>query len=207
MSSTPDIHRVDEEVPSTSSMANALHFWTDKEEEYLVCLRHERNDDFISTRNHSTSWKEIVAELETINCKVTQQQAFNKYSSLKKKWKEIIDAPSGSEVKYFRHKTSFDNMYGNKAGTKPGVTIDTDKDPNASLMKEMDQSSTEKKPKKGGKALKRRSEEMIALMREQHAEMKQELRHQHTEKMTKLDRMLDLYQREVEQTCMVTKNE
>jgi hypothetical protein len=39
--------------------------------------------------------------------------------ALKKKWKEVIDSPSGSETKHFTHKDEFDQLYGTKASTKP----------------------------------------------------------------------------------------
>jgi hypothetical protein len=35
-----------------------------------------------------------------------------KYNALKKKWKEVIDSPSGSETKHFTHKDEFDQLYG-----------------------------------------------------------------------------------------------
>lgn len=102
----------------------SLHVWSEKEEDILVFHRHERNEDFLKTKNHSKLWEDICKELKFT---VTSQQAFYKYASLKKKWKEIIDAPSGTETRYFRHKTSFDVMYGTKASTRPKSTIDTDK--------------------------------------------------------------------------------
>jgi hypothetical protein len=37
-----------------------------------------------------------------------------KYNALKKKWKEVIDSPSGSETKHFTHKDEFDQLYGTK---------------------------------------------------------------------------------------------
>ena len=64
--------------------------------------------------------------LETLNCRVTYQQCMYKYNALKKKWKEVIDSPSGSETKHFTHKDEFDQLYGTKARTKPQYTIDTD---------------------------------------------------------------------------------
>lgn len=44
-----------------------------------------------------------------------------------KKWKEVIDSPSGSETKHFSHKEEFDQFYDTKASTKPKHTIDSDK--------------------------------------------------------------------------------
>lgn len=74
------------------------------------------------------------------------------YAALEKKWKEIIDAPSGSESRYFRHKTAFDNLYGNKASTRPSSTLDTDADepqPSTSGNSEAENKSTKKNVTKG----------------------------------------------------------
>lgn len=37
-----------------------------------------------------------------------------KYNSLKKKWKEVIDSPSGSAAKKYVHKNAFDDEYGTR---------------------------------------------------------------------------------------------
>ncbi|XP_053380950.1 uncharacterized protein LOC128549017 [Mercenaria mercenaria] len=104
---------------------------TEKEEDVLVNLRHELHDDFLKTKNHAKLWERISEELPNIGCKVTNQEALNKYSSLKKqelrakKYKEVIDAPSGSEKKFFRHLENFNLTYGTKSSTKPKATVDT----------------------------------------------------------------------------------
>lgn len=81
---------------------------------------------FLKSKNHTALWKEISAQLnETLQCTVTLNQAMNKYYSLKKRWKELIDAPTGTERTYFRQKEQFDEMYGTRESTKPTITLDT----------------------------------------------------------------------------------
>lgn len=101
---------------------------------------------FRSSRNHTKIWKEIADTLNTtLNSHVTYQQCLYKYNSLKKKWKKVIDLPSGSEPKQFSHREEFGQFYGTKASTKPTHTIDTD-NPDGTGNKEKDaqtcQSST-----------------------------------------------------------------
>lgn len=66
-----------------------------------------------------------------------------KYNSLKKKWKEVIDSPSGSAAKKFVHKNAFDDEYGTKASTKPAFVLDTDEESiSSSISKEGEKSLT-----------------------------------------------------------------
>ena len=111
--------------PTPLSQDQSLQFWKEKDEDNLIELRHMKHDDFLRTRNHLHLQEEIATQLKEVGCEVTQFQANNKYNALKKKWKEIIDAPSGTEAKYFRHKVAFDNVYGHKASTKPMFALDT----------------------------------------------------------------------------------
>ncbi|XP_062574937.1 uncharacterized protein LOC134236815 [Saccostrea cucullata] len=115
------------ESPITSSeSSSSTHTWKAEEEDLLVNLRHDKNDKFLQSKNHTALWKDISAQLnETLKCNVSPNQAMNKYYSMKKWWKEIIDAPTGTERKYFRQKDQFDEMYGTKESTKTTVMVDT----------------------------------------------------------------------------------
>lgn len=111
------------ESPDNSS---STHIWKAEEEDALVNLRHDKNDKFVKCKNHTALWKDSSAHLkETLQCNVSPNQAMNKYYSMKKRWKEIIDAPTGTERKYFRQKEQFDEMYGTKESTRPTVLVDT----------------------------------------------------------------------------------
>lgn len=51
-----------------------------------------------------------------------QKKSMKKYFSLKKIWKELMDAQTGTERKYFRQKEQLDEVYGTKESTKPTIT-------------------------------------------------------------------------------------
>ncbi|XP_041372409.1 uncharacterized protein LOC121385700 [Gigantopelta aegis] len=178
---------------------SSLHFWKENEEDHLIELRHQRMDDFNKTRNHASLWNDIVKELERIGCKVTSQQASNKYASLKKKWKEIIDLPTGSEARYFRHKAAFDNQFGMKASTRPKYTVDTEETNigNDKQQSENDNEQTGAKKKKC-KPTKRKSQELFDFLTHKHDDFKEDMKNMHSDKMRRMDRLLDLYEREVD---------
>jgi hypothetical protein len=115
---------------SISQSDSIIHTWKSNEEDLLVSLRHDKNDQFTQTKNHSLLWKAIAEEInKTLNCNITSTQAMNKYFSLKKKWKEVVDAGTGTEAKFFRQKNDFDQLYGTKASTKPQFLLDSTKSP------------------------------------------------------------------------------
>ncbi|XP_060595668.1 uncharacterized protein LOC132749788 [Ruditapes philippinarum] len=71
---------------SISQSDSIIHTWKSNEEDLLVSLRHDKNDQFTQTKNHSLLWKAIAEEInKTLNCNITSTQAMNKYFSLKKK--------------------------------------------------------------------------------------------------------------------------
>ena len=80
--------------------------WTERQEDMLVHIRHEKNNDFMKIKNHQALWSEIARELSSsLKCSISATQAMNKYYKLKKRWQEVIDSAgargSGSEAKYF----------------------------------------------------------------------------------------------------------
>lgn len=199
--------------PATSSSStpvepcktNVIHQWTASQEDMLVSIRHERATDFLKTKNHASIWKEITRQLNIeLGCHINTQQATNKYNNLKKRWKEVIDSKSGSQTKYFRQRDAFDEAYGTRASTKPSFLIDSgskkiclaDK-PNAGTsdnvmptIKVADVVKTKNTPKK-------RSSELIELIKEQEADFKARIEHFHQDKMARMDRLLDLYERDI----------
>jgi hypothetical protein len=97
-----------------------------KEEDMLVHLRHEQQDLFSKTRNHNRLWHNIAQELcKTFQTKISGIQALNKYNNLKKRWKEIVDAGTGTERKDFRLSEEFDLVFGTKPSTRPFATLDS----------------------------------------------------------------------------------
>ncbi|XP_021379464.1 uncharacterized protein LOC110466963 [Mizuhopecten yessoensis] len=164
--------------------------WTENEESLLVDLRHERSTLFKTTRNHLSLWQEIANIInETLHCSATSQQVMYKYNALKKRWKEIIDSPSGSAAKRFTHKRAFDDEYGDKVSTKPAFTVDTLKE-TSDISSE---SNTSKKPAR--KAEKRKSSsnfDVLNALEDQHSKFMQQISEMHNERMKRFDRFLDI---------------
>lgn len=182
------------ESPITCENTSNTHVWKAEKEDVLVNLRHEKNEKFLKSKNHSMLWKDITAQLkDTLHCIVTPNQAMNKYYSLKKRWKEVVDAPTGTERKYFRQKEQFDEIYGTRESTKPTITLDTlEKNPERQGPK---QSSEQPKRNKG--TAKRRSD-VLEVLERHNKQFNDKMEQMHTDKMARLDRLLNLYEREIE---------
>lgn len=76
----------------------------------MIDERYNKSLAFLKTRNHNILWKDIAQKpFQVFKAKIIGNQAIYKYNSLKKKWKEVIDAPSGSVAKKFVHKNAFDD--------------------------------------------------------------------------------------------------
>lgn len=195
---------------SISQSDSIIHTWKSNEEDLLVSLRHDKNDQFTQTKNHSLLWKAIAEEInKTLNCNITSTQAMNKYFSLKKKWKEVVDAGTGTEAKFFRQKNDFDQLYGTKASTKPQFLLDSTKSPveyrdieKAEMSGDLQPPSVKKeiparKPKESKSRIKRRSTEIVEMMERQNTEFHERMEQHHQAKMTRMDRFLDLYEKDV----------
>ncbi|XP_069105149.1 uncharacterized protein [Argopecten irradians] len=174
---------------SSLDQSHQTKTWTENEESLLVDLRHERSALFKTTRNHLSLWQEIANIInETLNCSTTSQQVMYKYNALKKRWKEIIDSPSGSAAKRFTHKRAFDDEYGDKVSSRPIFTVDT--------LKERSDDSTESKNSKKlpKKTEKRKSSnlQVLSALEDQHSEFMQKIGEMHNERMKRFDRFLDI---------------
>lgn len=90
-------------------------------------------------------------------------------------------------------------MYGAKESTKLTVTLDTLE--NKAQTQGPKQKSTEQ-PRKKKSTVKRRSDELEVLERH-NKEFNDKMEQMHTDKMERLDRLLNLYEREIEtkQNC------
>lgn len=130
---------------------------------------------------------------ETLQCIVTPNQAMNKYYSLKKRWKKRVDAPTGTERKYFRQKEQFDELYGTRESTKSTITLDTlGKNPERQWTKQ-----SSKQPSRNTGTAKRRSD-MLEVLKRHNTEFNDKMEQIDTDKMARLDRLLNLYEREIE---------
>ena len=64
-----------------SACNSTVQAWTGKEEDALVAGRHDRDEQFIKSKNHSTLWKAIADDIGT----VSPLQAMHKYDKPEKK--------------------------------------------------------------------------------------------------------------------------
>ncbi|XP_076109600.1 uncharacterized protein LOC143078638 [Mytilus galloprovincialis] len=198
------------DTPSTcTSSTSNIHLWTDKQEDMLVHIRHERHDAFGKTRNHNTLWKDIANEINsTLKCNISGTQAMNKYFNLKKRWKEVLDSAgargSGSEAKYFRLNESFDQQYGTKASSRPAYLLDTiadkDKNKNAKETNETENPASKVTTGQGedGKGKKRKSTDVVCLLEKQNTDFMNKMEEFHKDKMNRFDKLLDLYKKDLD---------
>ncbi|XP_048732563.2 uncharacterized protein LOC125649244 [Ostrea edulis] len=68
-----------------------FHYRTDKEEKLLVDTRLSMEEEFCSSKSHTTLWQKVKNSLSENNVHVTSKQAQDKWKNLKKKYKEVED--------------------------------------------------------------------------------------------------------------------
>jgi len=148
-------------------------------------------------------WKPVSDKLlETLNGRVAYQQCMYKYNALKKKWREVIDFPSGSETKHFTHKDEFDQFYGTKDSTKPQYTIDIDKterkrqQENVSSEDDNTPMTTPPTKSKSKSCKKTRQQDILSIL-EQHSEFINHMTKIHDDKMQRFDKFLDLMSKQL----------
>ncbi|XP_062596161.1 uncharacterized protein LOC134257579 [Saccostrea cucullata] len=186
------------------SLNAGLHLWTDKQENLLVHLRHDRQDLFEKNKNHVSLWTQISRDLSNaFKVKITPTQAINKYNNLKKRWKEIIDSGTGTERKYFRLKEDFDLMYGTRQSTKPAFTIDSSSSdciecPTPSHAKTVTKSKSPKKKLQKCAKKRKRTEELLEQLDAKEKDFNDKIEKFHAEKMKRMDRFLDLFEKSIE---------
>lgn len=100
-----------------------------------------------------------------------------------KRWKEVIDSPSGSETKHFSHKEEFDQFYGTKASTKPKHTIDSDK-----YLDQVEQDDEDEETI----SIKTSKQDARELQEEQHTQYLNQMEKMHIEKIQKIDKFIEL---------------
>lgn len=109
---------------------------------------------------------------------------------------------TGAEPKSFGQRDAVDEFYGTKASTRPKFTIDSSKQ-NKDTPDISDEEDSAKKDKtimkKTSTNPKNRKESQISeTMERHHEEFKQTMERFHKEKLDRYDRMLDLYEREID---------
>lgn len=158
------------------------------------------------------------------DCNVSVIQVKNKWKNLKKTYKKIIDHNNmtGSDKASWKFLDNFNEIYGHKSATRPECLYDSaQKDgkkvvvvkkpgtPGGKILKsleeeedyETDKKTEEKKSteaKKGKRKLAVSVPDVFEQFEKQSNNLRQEMREQHTQKMQRLDRFLDLFAKTVE---------
>lgn len=117
-------------MPSCSGASiSKSHQWTESEEKLLVEKRASMEAQFNNNKAHSVLWGRIVNDMEQFNIRISVKQAIDKWKNLKKRYNEVVDMnrKTGNGKSTCRHYDTFNELFGNKASTKPHFTLDTDK--------------------------------------------------------------------------------
>ena len=99
--------------------------WQAGEVKSFVDIRFGMNDKFCGTTNHKTLWRKVVAEMQALGFEVTVDQCENKFKSLKRTYKSVIDhnKQTGNDPKDWKYLEQFNSIYGCKDSTNPKYTI------------------------------------------------------------------------------------
>ncbi|CAC5357657.1 unnamed protein product [Mytilus coruscus] len=105
-----------------------VHIWKEEEDKLLLELRLGEDNCFNSAKNHETLWNKITQEMNAQKVNVTKAQIINKWKTMKKKYKEVIDqnGKTGNSKTSWKYYDIFNNTYGNKAGTQASITYDSE---------------------------------------------------------------------------------
>lgn len=192
-----NIKKAEETATCSTSPSPSMHVWKGNEEDMLVSLRHSRNREFTMVKNHTALWEQIATDIsKDLKVNITGSQAFNKYNSLKRRWKEVIDSEkcTGSEPKQFRQRKEFDEFLGSKASTRPKFVIDSNENDTVTGDNQETQPEKNERKIKSSKPKKKKSE-VLETIEKNHKEFSETMNRFHEDRMRRYDRLLDLYER------------
>ena len=108
-------------VPESKNM-----LFDDDSVRLLIRLRSQRNDLFAKTRNQFSLWKNITAEInnQKVGVDVSAQQVMNKWKSLKREWRKVIDYNSlGRKKKTCKFFDEFTKIYSSMSPSNSRFTL------------------------------------------------------------------------------------
>lgn len=155
-------------------------------------------------------WQAITKELNGEGLKLTKQQIINKWKSLKKKYKEINDhnSKTGADRMDWKHKDVFDGAYGNKASTKLSVSFDTGRlkelpKTNECLKRKLEKGDREETLETKAELPKKKirpnlKSDLMEKLDAQNSKLMDQMETQHRDKLQRMDRMLDLFERSLD---------
>jgi len=173
-----------------------IKIWKESEEEMLIDMRMAAEEQFISSKNHEVLWKKITDNLNNeIDGEVTKSQVINKWKSLKKKFKEVVDAnnKSGNEKVEWKYLDKFSELYGHKAATNTEYSFDSGKKEERNKEDKLKIGQTKRKKKTTSTACAK--VKLAEKVEEMNSQLLEELRKQHGEKMDRMDKLLNILEK------------
>ena len=135
---------------------------------------------------------------------VTKAQIINKWKTMKKKYKEVVDqngktCNSKTTWKYYE---LFNSAYGNKAGTQAKITYDSERKEKIKIGNNeatpSEHSEDHNMPKARPSKRKSEIETMSDRVEVQNDKLLSVLKKQHTQKMRKMDRFLSIFEKSLQ---------
>lgn len=161
-------------------------------------------------------WCQIAKEKNSsLKFNISSLKVINKYYNWNKRWKEVRDSAgsrgSGTEAKYFRQEKAFDQLYGTKASTKPACILNTfdykeeetttnKKKTHTDQNKMNENKSSDQTCQKNRRKDKKRTRKAsgpVETLEKRNTEFTNKLEQLHKHKLAIFDRLLDLYEQEV----------
>ncbi|XP_062576623.1 uncharacterized protein LOC134238512 isoform X2 [Saccostrea cucullata] len=131
---------------NTSSSLPGQQKWKDTESKMLIDLRIKMDDEFRGSKTHKALWNKLADTMNKNGMFVTGEKCSNKWKSIKRDYKTVVDknAKSGSgkqkKCKFF---DELNNLFGNKPSTRPECVVDTSSFKSFTKSKARTDSSTE----------------------------------------------------------------
>jgi hypothetical protein len=179
-----------------------IHIWKEDEERLLLNLRFDAEKSFNLMKSHEVLWGKITEKLNAENVNVSKVQVINKWKTLKKKYREVIDdnSKTGNQRTNWKYFEVFNEAYGNKTGTQAALTFDSERDEKLKKGNPKNgEGSSKKKDVKVPKSNKRKSEmeDIVEKVQAQNDKLLGTLQKQHNQKMRKMDRFLTIFEKSV----------
>lgn len=161
----------------------------------MLDLRLGKDVEFNSAKNHETLWTQITSELQEYGVKVSKHQARNKFKSLKKKYREIVDenGKTGNSTHKWKYFELFQAAYGHKSSTTPALTFDS----HAVVNEKNPVPAPSKGKASAGKRKHQNVYRVIEKIDETNTNLLKEMQEEHQQKMQRMDRFLDLFEKSV----------
>jgi L-rhamnose mutarotase len=192
-------------LPTSSSQTASLpavaqqqsvKIWNKNEERLLISLYAERKKDFKSCKRHESIWQDISVALNKKGIVATSTQTKNKWNNLLKTYCEDIDSQNrtGDVRSKCPHYKELDDIFGKDSNVRPEKTVDSLPGP-STCSNSTSIEPAENPPRTAKKPQKRKLVNELDALKEQGKQLQEQLQQHHVEKMARLDRFLDIFEK------------